>query len=1149
MNRDKSFTTPLWTIIRHTSFVIAVWLISATIASAQSNVSGRVSGRVTDQSGAIIPNAQINAQNTGTNVTSGTQSDSSGYYVLQLPAGNYVISVSSAGMATLKQDNVAVTIGGDAGLDFHLQVASTRTVVEVQAEASAELITPNTPAVQLTVNNALVSTMPVEVSGTLRNADSFLRLEPGYNGTTGNGSLNGGSGSDQVTTVDGADVSGVGFGSGGQSIAYAMPVPSFAVQEFQVVGSNPDADVGRTSTGAISYQLKSGTNQFHGIVFDYNRNTIYDAKTYFEPTRGVDLENEFGFDLGGPIRRDKTFFYGYYDGYRYSTSNTGTYYSLLTPAMKAGDFSAAGIPAIYNPATTAANGQGGYSRQQFSCNGVLNVICPDQISPVSAYFASLLPNPTLPSLTNNYQGTTTSSNNSDQFLVKIDHALSPTSRLSGSYNWMRNPQISDCPFGNVVCGGSVNPFHGDRAIINWNKTISANKLNHVIVSFDLLDFYDRIGGQNSLTDGPNTNAKAGLGFVNQTGTAHLAVGGTISPTGVISTAGIYFVGGGSNINKIAHSVLRVGDDYTWEHASHQMTFGFLSLHYYTIGVQGAYGSSNFGTFEFSPLESGLPGNSATGFNVASFMLGDVDAGGLGQNPSQAMQMPYYGIYGQDKWKIRSNLTLTAGLRWDYSEPVTDRQNKIANFDPNLPNTDAANTLGALVFAGNGPGRAGKRQFANAWYWGFGPRIGLSYAMKPNTVLRAAYGLMFDTNSAPAVYLNQQGFSTQTVLQSTNGGVSSAFNWNSGFPPVPQGPDLDPTFANGGSTSWMPLNGARLPQIENYNVGVQQKLWGGIVMDAAYVGTQGHHLYNGNLNPNQLSPNYLALGNTLASNIGSAQAIAAGITAPYPGFVGTVAQALRPYPQYQTITYSNDPIGNEIYNSLQVRGERTLSHGLALLVVFTWAKNYTDVNSVGAQNYYDYKAEKAVASYDLPRSFVAGYTYDLPVGQGKILNLSNSVANRILGGWTTSGVLTLQAGMPISVTTELSLPAIGAILPDVVPGVPLYGANHTRGSFNPRVDTYLNINGFTAPPPYSFGDAPRYFNQVRAFGYKDWDVALMKKIALTDHVSFSLKGEFFNALNTVNFAAPNSDINSPSFGTITTITNNPRNGQVSGTFSF
>jgi hypothetical protein len=1118
-------------------FVLTVGFLSVSAGFAQG-VGGKVSGRATDPSGAFMPGVQISAQNSRTNVESETQTDTSGYYLLQLPSGDYVVSVSATGFATLVQRDVTVTIGGDVGLDFHLKVATTATIVEVKGDASDELITPTSSVVQTTVDSSLVMAVPVAVSGAMRNANAFLKLEPGYNGA----SLNGGAPQTQPVTVDGADVSPVGFGTGVGTPPFAAGIPSFAVQEFQVVGDSADANIGRTSTGAVMYALKSGTNQLHGSVFEYLKNTIFDAKNFFAATRGEDRQNEFGAEMGGPIRRDKTFFYAYYDGFRYSNTTTGVSYSLLTPAMKAGDFTAPGIPAIYDPATTVSNGAGGFTRQQFSCNGVLNTICPNRISHVSAFYASLYPNPTLPGITNNYKGTNVLQNNSDQFLVKIDHSFSPRSRLSASYNWNNNPQLTSCGFGVALCGGTPASNHGDRAIVNWNFTISSTKVNHVILALTFEDYFQHKGGQNSFDSGDNLNAMAGLGFVNQTGGAAINAGG-------------YYLGTGSSINKDSHTNGRFGDDFSWVHGSHETQFGISVLRYYTIGSQGGFHPPPFGTFTFSPLESGLPGNSATGYAAASFLLGEVDSAGFGENPEQAMVMPYYGLYAQDKLKIRSNLTLTYGLRWEYSSPVTHRNDFISNFDPILRNTGAGNYPGALVFAGFGIGQAGKRQFANAWFGGFGPRVGLAYAWKPGTVIRAAFGIMYDTNSQPAIVLNSQGYYANSTVTSPSAGVASAFNWNNGFPAIPLGPNLNPTVANGASTSWMPPNGAREPMVENYNVGIQQKLWGGVVLDASYVGTQSHHMgispFNSNpgLNLNQLNPKYLALGTVLQSNVGSAQANAAGITAPYVGFVGTVAQALRPYPQYQAITFTDDPVGNEHYNALQIKAQKTLSGGLSMILTYTYEKNITDVNGFGAQNYYNLEAEKAVASFDIPQSLVGSYTYDLPIGKGKLLGFNNSLANKLLGGWTTSGILTLQSGKPITVTTELSLPGIGPILPNVVAGQPLYGPHASRGSFDPGVDKYINASAFASPAPFTFGNAPRYFDSLRAFGLRNLDVALQKRFPITERLSFSLKGEFFNVLNTVNFGAPNADIQSAAFGKITSIVGNPRQGQVSGTLSW
>lgn len=916
-------------------------------------------------------------------------------------------------------------------------------------------------------------------------------------------------------------------------------VPTFAVQEFTVIGANADAEYGRTATGAVSYVIKSGTNQFHGTVFEYNRNTDFDAKSFFEPSRGPDHQNEFGFGLGGPIRRDKTFFYGYYDGFRYSSANTGTIYSVLTPEEIAGNFTAAGIPAIYDPSTG----------QQYSCNGVLNVICPNEISPVSAYFASLFPNPNLPGLTNNFVGTSSTNSPSNEYLAKINHTLNDSSHFMASGSWQTANSYTNCTFGAALCGGTF-PNHEIRGVTDWDKVISVSTLNHLYFNYVMDAFFSHGGNIASLISGNNLNGKAGLTNVGQAGMAQISV----SP---------YFLGNGNGINQITHQGVTLGDDLSWTHGSHQFKFGGQVSRYYTIGLQqygGPLGISYpFGDFSFSNAETALPGNSDTGFAAASFMLGEVDTGTYAQEPSQAWVMPYLAIYAQDSWKILPNLTFNYGLRWDYSSPSTARSNNMSNFDPNLLNSGAGFIHGALEYAGYGLGEAGTNSFASRWLYGLGPRLGIAYAPRSGTVIRAAFGIMYDTNTQPTIFLDQQGYYAVSVLSSLNGGVTPAFNWNTGFPPVPATPDLVPTVANGSSAFYLPPNGMIEPMVENYNIGIQQSLPGGIVLDASYVGTQGHRLYDGYLDMNQLNPAYLALGNTLDAQIGSAQAIAAGITGPYPGFSGTVAQALRPYPQYQEILTLNDPVGKEHYNALQIRAQKELGQGLAFLMSYTYARNYTNVNTnYGAQNYYDLHAEMAPASYEIPQSFNVGYTYQLPLGRGKLVNFNNKVAQELVGGWATSGFVNLQSGNPLQITTELSLPAMGStsvytssgtLRPNIVPGVPLYGPNASRGSFNPYTDSYTNANAFTMPPPFTLGDAPPYFDNLRAFGTEDWDIALIKAFKIRERYSLDLKGEFFNVLNLHNFGPPNTDLNSPSFGMISTTTGTSRNLQLSLTLTF
>ena len=386
------------------------------------------------------------------------------------------------------------------------------------------------------------------------------------------------------------------------------------------------------------------------------------------------------------------------------------------------------------------------------------------------------------------------------------------------------------------------------------------------------------------------------------------------------------------------------------------------------------------------------------------------------------------------------------------------------------------------------------------------------------------------------------------MASTNSGVTPAFNWAIGFPNVALGPYFTPTFANGSSTEWMPPNGARLPMVENWNVGVQQLLPGGMMIDASYVGLASHHILNGDLNLNQINPAYFSLGSVLNAQVGSATANAAGITAPYPGFTGTVAQALRPYPQYQTITVSADPIGNNTYNALQVRGQKRFSKGLTVLLSYTFSKNLTDTDGTygtslgGAQNFYNVALEKALQTSDRSHVFVASYSYELPVGEGKPFRSGNKLLDKyVLGGWQVSGIWTVEDGTPLPVTTEASLPAAGAVRANVV-GSQVYSVN-SRSSFNPATDLYINKAAFAVPAPFTFGDGPRLYSQLRSFGTINWNAVAEKKFPIKETLHFMLRAEFFNVLNTVNFSAPTTDLQNLSFGKITSAAAG-RSGQVS-----
>jgi len=933
-------------------------------------VINRVNGLVTDQSGAAIAGASVTAREINTGALTQAKTNERGYYLIQLPVGTYEVSCTTAGFQTIKREQVPVDVGADVSIDFKLGLATAQQTVEVVAQSP--LLRADSSEVQTTADNKLVNDLPIAEVSRERNAAGFLAMTPGYVG----GRLNGGAGAATATFIDGASSNPSAFSP---EITTDMIIPAFAIEEVQVVGGTMDAQDGRTSGGIIKYALKSGANVYHGSTFEYFRNQELDARNFFAPTVAEDDQNEFGVDLGGPVvaphlynGRNRTFFYMYYDGYRYTNTNNATVNSLLTPAMTNGNFSAAGIPPIYDPNSTALTSSGAYTGAPFPGN----IIPTSELSPISTYIAKLFPAPNASGLSSNNLGSTRSTVRDDQGLIKIDQALH-NGHFSVSYGDYAQLTTTAGPFGPVL-DGSIGDNHGHRAIANWDETLSPTLLNHFNAAFTRWLLETLSGGQTTLTTGSNLNQLAGLaqGLVGGSGLASISVGGG------------YFLGSAGTINDIVHQDWRLADDLTWRRGSHQIQVGASMDRISTQGVQLSGGHTYLGSYTFAPAETGLPGVSSSGFAAASFMLGQVDSSTWGQQPWQAWLFRPWAVYGQDAWKIRPNLTLNVGLRWEYERPIQEKEYRLANFDPSLPNPGAGNLLGALEFAGYGAGRANVAQFADAWHRGFGPRLGLAYNFAKQTVLRMGYTINYDSNAGPAIFLNQQGFFSQATIATLNAGVTPAFNWAIGFPNVPLGPYFTPTFANGSSTAYLAPNGARMPMVENWNVGIQHQLRGNFLIDASYVGLSSHHILNGNLNLNQLNPEYLSLGSVLNATVGSASANAAGITAPYPGFTGTVAQALRPYPQYTTITNSGDPIGNNTYNALQVRLQKRFSDGLTVLVAYTFSKNLTDADGSygtglgGAQNYYNVSLEKAVESSDTPQTLVASYTYELPVGTGK-----------------------------------------------------------------------------------------------------------------------------------------------------------------------
>jgi hypothetical protein len=814
--------------------------------------------------------------------------------------------------------------------------------------------------------------------------------------------------------------------------------------------------------------------------------------------------------------------------------------SLPPTDYRQGDFSRltdrSGNPmAIYDPATTAVVGNS-FTRDPFPGNRIpLN-----RISSVSAKIIPLLPGLNSNSLLSNFLTIGNNTVSQNQFNGKVDHQFSPRHRVSGFVSYTDNttnaPETLPEPFANQRT--QYNFYTTLR--MNYDFVVSPSILNQFLAGFT------RVNGGGQMYDlNQGWPSKIGLTGVN-TGPGNTFPIATFSdgyaPWGESS-------GGRSRGGQI-NNTLHFADNLSYVAGNHSFKAGVDLRWLQTNGAEWLYDQ---GSFAFSSFETAFPtatGRTNSGSSIASFLLGDVDSAFRRvQNIFPSNRYHYFGAYIQDDWKATKRLTLNYGLRYDLNFPRTTKRNDQSSFDPTVPNPGAGGILGGIAFLGSGPGRTGRNSFANTDYMGLAPRFGLAYQVDAKTVIRGGYGIFFAPGNATTGLRLSTGFSyglsVQPTYTSTDQGVTPALNWDNGFPTnFPQPPQFTPQIANGSAVNMIGRNDGRVPYVQNWSFGVQRELPSQIVLETVYAGNKGTRLGNGLISLNELNPSYLSLGSLLTQSVTSAAAVAAGIRVPYAGFSGSVAQALRPFPQYQGISDASDPSGNSTYESLQVSAQKRLSHGFTFTLAYTFSKILSDgdVQAGGGpsgQSFYNRRLEKAVSDVDVPQMFTASYVYQLPFGAGKRYLSTQPVVKTLVGGWSLTGIHQYNSGLPITLSATNTLPLFNGVLrPDAISGVA------KEQTFNdPATDRYINPAAFAVPAPYRLGTAARAYTDLRTFRNLNESFGLTKRTYLNEHAVLIIRGEFFNAFNRVVFGTPQANISNSNFGKVTSQGNTPRQGQV------
>ncbi len=1160
--------------MRHVICCFAL-LSAAFSALAQVGGTGSIGGNVTDPSGAAVVGAEITATNIATGEPTVRKSTGSGNFVLPLlTPGEYSVTVKAQGFQTLTQLHVVVDALASVVVNLKLQIGASTQSVTVEAQPS--ILKSDDVALGSAMENNVYDALPLAMNGSARDPSAFAGLASGVDNYStqaagpSTGSFNGGQTYQNEVYIEGLPLTSAGTEADTRNLAFGVSVE--AVDQFQVETAGAKANY--EGQGVENYVFKSGTNQFHGGVFEYFRNTDFDARGFFAATTPIEHQNEFGGTVGGPIKKNKIFFFGSYDGYRFDSASPPGYQSIPTAASRNGDFSA--FPQlIYDPNSAT----GSAPRTQFPGN----IIPTSRISPISQSFQSYLPAPTTGAITNNYLATLPETVNNNNTTDKVDYDLSDKNRLYGIFSYGKYSTNFTGSLTPISTSTLPPPYTDGRVVaetstvgqIHDSYIVTPTIVNQLSASFSRL--WIPLGSDSAAGNYP---AKAGLKGL-PPGLASLAFpdmtfGGTNAP--------VAWLGTNSHVFNEAQNTFDVQNNVIWVKGKHNFTFGFQfqALQDNETQTQSAgFTFSNAETQQFSATGSPVTN---TGLGYAGFLLGAVDSANAPQYAVAETGGRYktYAFYAQDDYKAGSRLTLNLGLRENIWTPFNEVNNVMSFLNPTLPNPLAGNIPGALQFAGNGSDGCNCATPVQQHNLNFAPRIGLAYKVDDKTVVRAGYGIFYAhaggvggrTNGRMG--LSQLGFTSSNSFSSTVTG-QPAFNWANGFPanPLPP-PFFNPSYgigfisaAAGASIGAGPSTGQTLvygdpefggkaPYYEDWSFNIQRTLTSNLVLSVAYSASEGHWLPGASVAgefTNQIPEQYLPLGSLLtqtlsATTLAQAQALFPSIKIPFPNFTGTIGQALKPFPQYGGISNPWLDIGNSAYHALQISLNQRLSHGLTFMINYTWSKELDDLS--GARDPNKNYLERAPGTIDHPQVAAATFVYQLPLGDGQKWNSSNKALSVAMSHWQFSGIFTFSSGAPLTITgTCTSGGILGNCYPNYVPGFTgSIWQNGTPGTGNLATTSYINKAAFVDPPAYTVGNIARSAPfDLFAPHIADLDISVRREFRIVERVRLAVQADAFNINNAVHFAAPGTGIDTASFGIFSSMANQPRKLQLSARVTF
>jgi hypothetical protein len=1132
------------------ALAIALLLFSGALFGQSDRAS--ITGTVKDASGAVVPGVEVTAVNLGTNLTTSGITNELGFYTISnLAIGEYTLTFRREGFRRYDQKGIVLNVRQVADIDAVLTVGATAETVEVTANAS--LLQTQTSAVSSNLTNDVVSTLPLNVYGGRSLSTFMFNYVPGVEGSDYDSHIAGSLSKTKEVMIDGTSaVSQIGG-----YISESSP-PFESVEEFQVSTTGIRGDEGHSGGGVFRYNLKSGTNKWHGSAFSFLHNEIFDANSWRnnyhrvadvaaataagDATRAAFLTKlysrqddrlyDWGGSFGGPIVKDKLFFYSSAERYTDENYALGAMNQTVpTTSFLNGDFGAL----LNKTQVLGTDGAGntiykGAIFDPLSGNVFVNNLIPTaRFSSVSQKIVDIYKQsyvPLAPGLTNNNSMPMTQPAplyKITSFSVKLDYNLSSAHRMNGSYILSAIPRVLADQGGiwspGSKDGGPLANAYNHRTTapsvrFSESYTISSNLLNVFNITFN------RFRNPSSAVS-QKGNWSSTLNLAN-TGVGNFPIirfNGINSDQGRTAADGTYVTESplGSQFNDFyAGNTLILGDNISWVRGRHTWKFG-AEVRAMQFNSHGDFGVP---LIAFDPGQTAGTYGGNAGFGFASFLLGDVNQASVSEPNNTYGRRKTLSLYAQDDIKVTSKLTVNFDLRWDFNGRYHEKYGRWSNFNTTLLNP-VTGQPGALEFAKNGSDSFERNQnFHN-----FAPHIGAAYQLTPKTVLRGSYGIRYVPLNLNTWGGIPYGFNPGFPL---NNQVLTPFNWDGGYQGTAVAIGKNPNFTKWGMVSIDPRS-LELGNIQEWSVGVQRELTKDFLLDVNVIQNHGYHLQSGYLGANQARlSDYTALVN-------SGQQWA---TVTKPGFnnwSGLGWMAVQPFPTVAStwgpLFTVGTPLGNSDYQSMQIALTKRASHGLSLQASYNLSSAHGDTDTAfeelwwagPLQDIYNLNKERhTIASFDQTH-IVKGYiVYELPFGKGKsLLPEAGGALNALVGGWTVNSGFHYNSGNPLRITSTNWYPGMNNVYPNLVPG-----CNFHSGTFNGQIgSTYFNPDCFANPTYGQFGNNPTYNPNVRGFGLATEDIGVNKYFSFgTDgHYKLNVRYDMFNAFNRHSFNGPSTGV--------------------------